>query len=107
MGQLQVAATLWQKALYLRQQIGDHAAVSQSLTNLAGWALAQRHVHEAKGYLKKASEERKLTNDLSDDDSAVLFETEAWLALSEGELWRRLRGIRLLWKCASEPTETS
>lgn len=95
MGQLQVAATLWQKALYLRQQIGDHAAVSQSLTNLAGWALAQRHVHEAKGYLKKASEERKLTNDLSDDDSAVLFETEAWLALSEGQTLAAVAGYQV------------
>ncbi|MGA8272766.1 MAG: tetratricopeptide repeat protein [Candidatus Sulfotelmatobacter sp.] len=83
-GQLQIAAPMWVKALHLRQQTGDHAAVMRSLTKLAGLALAQKRVREADRYLKTASKEMKLTHDLGDDDSVVLFETQAWLALAQG-----------------------
>jgi tetratricopeptide (TPR) repeat protein len=80
-GQLQVAAPMWTKALYLRRQTGDHAPVARSLTTLAGLALARNRVHEAQQYLKRASDEIKLTRDLTDDDLVVLFETQGWLAM--------------------------
>jgi hypothetical protein len=75
---------MWLKALQLRQKSGDHTGVTRSLTNLAGLAIAQNKIHEAKRYLKRATDEMKWTHDLIDDDFAVLFEMEGWLALAEG-----------------------
>lgn len=83
-GQMAIAGQMWKKALYLRQQSGDHAGVSRSLTSLAGLALAQNRVHDAKKYLQSAAEEAKLTHDLTDGDLAIGYETQAWLALAEG-----------------------
>jgi tetratricopeptide (TPR) repeat protein len=104
-GHLDVAETMWQKALHLRQQIGDHAAVMRTLTNLAQAAVAQKRLYQAADYLKKASLEVKSARDLTDDDFALFFESRAWLALSEGrspaavddfqralEICRRTRG---------------
>ena len=83
-GQLKIAGQMWLKALQLRQKSGDHAGVTRSLTNLAGLAIAQNKIHEAKRYLKRATDEMKWTHDLIDDDFAVLYETKGWLALTEG-----------------------
>jgi tetratricopeptide (TPR) repeat protein len=88
-GQLEVATRMWLKALHLRQQTGDHAAVTRSFTSLAGVALAQKQVSEARKYLKQAADEAKLAaglagKDLTDDDLAILSETQAWLALTDG-----------------------
>jgi len=83
-GQIAIAGQMWNKALQLRLQSGDHAGVSRSLTSLAGLALAQNRVHDAKKYLQSAAEEAKLTQDLTDDDVAIRYETQAWLALAEG-----------------------
>ena|ERR1700678_945303 len=100
-GQLQIAAPMWLKALHLRQQTGDHAAVMQSLIKLAGLALAQKRVREAGRYLKTASKEMKLTHDLSDDDFVVFFETQAWLALAQGHASDAVAGSqRALELCA-------
>jgi tetratricopeptide (TPR) repeat protein len=84
-GQLDIAGQMWQKALRLRQQSGDHTGATRSFTNLAGFALAQNRIREAKRYLKRAKVEMKRTQDLIDDDFATLFETEGWLALAEGD----------------------
>ncbi|HTW59659.1 MAG TPA: tetratricopeptide repeat protein [Terriglobales bacterium] len=88
-GQIEIAKPMWQKALRLREQIGDHTGAMLSLVDLAGAALAQKRVREARDYLKRASDEMKLassvTGDLTDDDRRVLFETQGWLALSEGK----------------------
>jgi tetratricopeptide (TPR) repeat protein len=84
-GQLDIAGQMWQKALRLRQQSGDHTGATRSFTNLAGFALAQNRIREAKRYLKRANVEMKWTHDLIDDDFATLFETEGWLALAEGD----------------------
>jgi tetratricopeptide (TPR) repeat protein len=83
-GQQDIAGQMWLKALHLRQQNSDHSGVTRSFTNLAGLALAQNWVREARKYLKQATEEAKLAHDLIDDDFAVLYETEGWLALVEG-----------------------
>jgi tetratricopeptide (TPR) repeat protein len=84
LGQLEIAAPMWRKALQLRQQIGDHTGVMLSLTRLAGLALARNRVHEAREYLKRASDEMKLARDLIAGDLALLYETQGWLALAEG-----------------------
>jgi len=83
-GQIAIAGQMWRKALQLRQQVGDHAGMSRSLTSLAGLALAQNRVHDAKKYLQSAAEEAKLTRDMTDDDLAIGYETQAWLMLAEG-----------------------
>jgi tetratricopeptide (TPR) repeat protein len=83
-GQIAIAGQMWKKALQLRQQSGDHAGVSRSLTSLAGLALAQNRVREAKKHLQSAAEEAKLTQDLTDGDLAIRYETQAWLAMAEG-----------------------
>jgi tetratricopeptide (TPR) repeat protein len=83
-GQFDRAMPIWLKALQLRQKIGDHAAVAHSFVNLAGVALGENQVHKAKQYLRQASDEMKLARDLTDDDLALFFETQGWLALDEG-----------------------
>jgi tetratricopeptide (TPR) repeat protein len=83
LGQLDVAAPMWQKAFRLRQRIGDHAGIALSLARLAELALARNQVREAQRYLQKASNEAKASPDLIDDDKAFFFETQGWLANAE------------------------
>jgi tetratricopeptide (TPR) repeat protein len=93
-GQLDVAQAMWLKALHLREQIGDHAAVVRSLTNLAQVAVAQKRLHQAAEYMRRASAELKSAPDLTNDDSAVFFEAQAWLALSEGHASAAVDGFQ-------------
>jgi tetratricopeptide (TPR) repeat protein len=83
LGQQDVAAPMWRKALDLRQRIGNHTGTALSLTRLAECALARNRVHEAQRYLQKASDEAKASPDLIDDDKAFFFETKGWLAIAE------------------------
>ena len=82
-GQRAVAGKMWRKALDLLQQSGDHAGIVRSLTYLAGLALAQNRVADAKKELQSVAEEMKLTHGLSDDDLAFIYETQAWLQRAE------------------------
>ena len=82
--QFDAAEGLWRKALRLRQQSGDHVGATRSLIALAGLALPRNRIHEAKKYLEDAAGEMKLTHDLTDDDFAIIYETQAGLALAEG-----------------------
>jgi tetratricopeptide (TPR) repeat protein len=83
LGQLDVAAPMWLKALHLRQRIGDHEGTTLSLTRLAELALARNRVRDAHRYLQKASDEAKASPDLIDDGKAFFFETQGWLAIAE------------------------
>ena len=83
LGQLEVAAPMWRKALRVRQGIGDHMGSALSLTHLAELALVRNRVREAQRYLQKASNEAKASPDLIDDDRAFLLETQGWLAVAE------------------------
>jgi tetratricopeptide (TPR) repeat protein len=83
-GERAVAGKMWRKALDLLRQSGDHAGIARSLTYLAGLALAQNQVADARKYLQHVDEEMKLTHDLSDDDLAFIYETQAWLARAQG-----------------------
>lgn len=83
LGQLDVAAPMWRKALTLRQGIGDHTGTALSLTRLAEFALARNRVGEARQYLQKASHEAEASPGLIDDDEAFFFETQGWLAIAE------------------------
>jgi tetratricopeptide (TPR) repeat protein len=83
LGQLDMAAPMWRKALDLRQRIGDHAGTALSLTRLAEFNLARNRVREAHRYLEMASNEAKASPDLIDDDKAFFFETQGWLEIAE------------------------
>jgi tetratricopeptide (TPR) repeat protein len=84
-GQLEAADGMWLKALHLRKQLGDHAAAMRSLMNLAELALIQKRLHEAKEYLRQATDEAKsAAQDLTDDDLAKLYETKGWIELISG-----------------------
>jgi tetratricopeptide (TPR) repeat protein len=83
-GERAVAGKMWGKALDLLRQSGDHAGIARSLTYLAGLALSQNRVPEARKYLQSLAEEMKLTHDLIDDDLAFIYETQAWLERAEG-----------------------
>jgi tetratricopeptide (TPR) repeat protein len=83
-GQIAIAGQMWKKALQLRQQAGEHAGISRSFTSLAGLALTLGRVREAQKYLQGAAEEAKLTRDLTDDDLAIGYETQASLTMAEG-----------------------
>ena len=83
LGQLDVAAPMWRKALHLRQSIGDHTGAALSLTQLAELALARNRLREAQRYLQKASNEAKASPDFIDDDEAFFLETQGWLAIAE------------------------
>lgn len=83
LGQLDVAASMWQTAFHLRQRIGDHTGTALSLTRLAELAIARNRIREAHRYLQKASNEAKASPDLIDDDKAFVFETQGWLAMAE------------------------
>jgi hypothetical protein len=74
---------MWEKALHLRQSIGDHTGTALSLTRLADLALAQNRVREAQRYLQNASNEAKASSDFSDDDKAFFLETQGRLATAE------------------------
>jgi tetratricopeptide (TPR) repeat protein len=83
LGQPDVAAPMLRKALHLRQRIGDHTGAALSLTRLAELALARNRLREAQRNLQKASNEANASADLIDDDKAVFFETQGWLAMAE------------------------
>jgi len=83
-GQNAAAARLWKKALDLHERSGDHLGISRLLTRLAELALARNQTREARKYLQSAAEEMKLAHDLTDDDFAITYESQAGLALAEG-----------------------
>jgi tetratricopeptide (TPR) repeat protein len=83
LGQLDVAAPMWQKALHLRQSIGDHPGSTLSLIHLAELALTRNQVREGHQYLQEASDEAKIATDLLDEDRALFLETQGWLAILE------------------------
>ncbi len=93
-GERAVAGKMWRKALDLLQRSGDHAGIARSLTYLAGLALAQNQVASARKYLQSVAEEMKLTHDLSDDDLAFIYETQAWLARAEGHFSAAVAGYQ-------------
>jgi hypothetical protein len=83
LGQLDVAAQMLRKAFHVRQGIGDHEGTALSLTRLGELALARNRVREARWYLQEASNEAKASPDLIDDDKAIFFESQGWLATAE------------------------
>ena len=83
LGQLDVAAPMFRKALRLRQRIGDHIGTTLCLIRSADVALAQNRVREAHQYLQKASDAAMAWPDLINDDKAFFFETQGSLAIAE------------------------
>lgn len=86
-GQSEAAAAMWRKAFHLHEQLGDRAAAVRSLLNLSYIALAQKHLRQARELIHEASDEMKMAPDLTDDNFALLSESQAWLALAEGRAY--------------------
>ena len=98
-GQADVAEVMWTKALRLRRQIGDHAAITRSLVALAGLALSKNHVSLANDELRAASNEMKQTTALKgdglvDDDFALIAEAQGWLAMAQKRTHDAIAGYR-------------
>ena len=91
-GQIQIALSLWTKAVAMWEQLGDHAAMMRSLTKLAGLSLTQHRTRDARRYLERASQEMRRSRDPVADDLAILSETQAWLALTEGHVSAAITG---------------
>ena len=83
LGRLDDAVPMWRKAFDLRQRIRDHTGTALSLTRLAQAALARNHIREGLRYLQRASNEANAAPDFTDDDKALVLETQGWLALAE------------------------
>jgi tetratricopeptide (TPR) repeat protein len=85
LGKLGRSGTMLRKALGLRQQIGDRAGAVRSLLNLAGLSMAQKRLRQANEYLERASAEMKIASGLVDDDYALFFETQGYVAMAGGQ----------------------
>jgi tetratricopeptide (TPR) repeat protein len=85
LGQLDLAVPMYQKALRMRQRIGEHTGTAQSLLELAQLALAQHRVRQAHKYFEQASKQIQSGADLTDDGKALLLETQGSVAMAEHE----------------------
>jgi tetratricopeptide (TPR) repeat protein len=102
-GQQQMARKMWSRAIHIYEQSDDHGGLSRTYTNLAGMAIEQRHIKNAKQSLEKAIAESTLTSEMTDDDHAALSVTEAWIAGIDGEFTQAVHGYGQaleLWKLA-------
>ncbi len=81
LGQLDIATRLDTKALHVYEQGSDHATIARVSSNLAGLAISQNQIGIGKKYLKKVTEESKLTNSLDNDDLATVSAMQGWLAV--------------------------
>jgi tetratricopeptide (TPR) repeat protein len=94
LGQFQSSASLLQKALHLREHLGDHASATRSLLNLAEVDLARNQLREARAHLKQAVGEMKIASDLVDDDRMAFMETQALIEMREGHASAAVAGFR-------------
>jgi tetratricopeptide (TPR) repeat protein len=78
--QFEVAARLETKALQLYEQVGDHAGMARAASHLAGTAFSQGNVSHGSKFLKRATKEAKLANNLDDDDRAAIESLRGWQA---------------------------
>jgi tetratricopeptide (TPR) repeat protein len=84
-GQSQAASRMWSQALDIYKQQNDHRGIARTYANLAGLAMEQNHVRPARSAIEKAIAETKMAKDFSDDDLALICETQAWVTGAEGD----------------------
>jgi tetratricopeptide (TPR) repeat protein len=94
LGQYRPAQTMWEKALRLRRQQGNHADAARALLDLAELQVAEKQLHKARRYVDDASQEMKVATDLLDDDRIAFLETDAFVALQEGQAMLAVAGFR-------------
>jgi tetratricopeptide (TPR) repeat protein len=94
LGQHSPAREMWEKALNLRIEQGEHAQAARTLLNLAGLELTEKRINQARRDVDAASREMKLAKDLFDDDRIAFMETDALLMLQEGHASMALAGFR-------------
>lgn len=86
MGHPEIAVRMKVKALHLYDKIGDHTGIAIACSDLAGLALKEKLVRNARKYLERAQREASLTNDLDDDNRAAISSMQGWLALMDGDI---------------------
>jgi tetratricopeptide (TPR) repeat protein len=102
-GQPQIAAKMWSKALAIDKQQADHRGLVKTYANLAAAALEQKHMRVAKAFFNQAIAEP--ATDLTDDDRAFLSDIQGWIDEKTGhvpeevsdyeralDLWKRNHG---------------
>ena len=105
MGQEQMAMKMGSKAAEIDVQRNDHSGLARIYTNFAKVAIQEHHRKAARQFLEKATAESHLSNEMTDDENAALFATQAWFASTNGnageavagythalELWKRSHG---------------
>ena len=100
-GQQQTAMQMWSKAARIDEQRNNHSGLARIYISLAGLAIEQHHVNDARKSLARAIVESKLTNEMTSDDDATLSVTEAWIASTNGKHAEAVLGYRealKLWK---------
>jgi tetratricopeptide (TPR) repeat protein len=81
---LDQAKQAWQKSESAYSGIGDHSGVAGIAMNLAGIAIVQNHLGDAKKLIARAQEEFKLAEGMTDSEKGGMAVTEAWLADAHG-----------------------
>jgi tetratricopeptide (TPR) repeat protein len=84
-GQPEPASRMWSQALDIYKQLKDHRGIARTYANLAGLAMEQNHVRSARSAIDKAAAETKMAEGFTDDDLALVCETQAWVAGAEGD----------------------
>jgi len=91
-GQLQTAVKMWSRVLTLYKEHNNCRAMARVYTNLAALAMEQKRLRQAKSAIENAVAETKLTDTLTDDDFAFLYETQAWISDAAGDRKSALAG---------------
>jgi len=84
-GQSEAASRMWLQALDIYKEQNDHRGIARTYANLAGLAMEQNHVSAAKSSIEKAVAETKVAKDFTDDDLALICETQAWVVSVNGD----------------------
>lgn len=89
------------RTLHLYEKVGDHTGMAIAASDLAGLALSQKRVRDARKFLEKAEKEELLTKELDSDNLAAISSMQGWLARLEGDDERSLINYQRslgLWK---------
>jgi tetratricopeptide (TPR) repeat protein len=93
-GESKAASRMWLQALDIYKQQNDHRGIARTYANLAGLAMEENHLRPARSAIEKAIAETKIAKDFTDDDLALICETQAWIAGAGGDRKSALAGYQ-------------
>lgn len=85
MGYPDIALKIKVRTFHLYEKIGDHTGMAIASSDLAGLALSQKRVRDARKLLDRAVREMLLTKELDADNLAAISSMQGWLARLEGD----------------------